>query len=42
MIDFIIEFCADVADVFVDLWLNRIVDRFTKKKRKNEAAGKVD
>ena len=37
--DFIISMLADIADIFVDLLGNRIVDRFARKK--NEAADNV-
>ena len=32
MLDVIIEVCMSIADVFVDIWLNKIVSRFKKKK----------
>lgn len=35
MIDFIIEICTGIADFFLDLWLDKIVGRF-KKKRRND------
>ena len=33
MIDFIIEIFMDIADFFLEFWLNKIVGRFKKKKR---------
>ena len=32
MVDVIIEICASIAEFFVDLWLNKIMGRFKKKK----------
>ena len=32
MFDFIIEMIADIAEIFVDLWVNRVINR---KKRCN-------
>ena len=39
--DAIIEIFADITDVFFDLWANKIIDRFTKKKRKNKVSDNV-
>ncbi len=36
MVDVIIEICASVAEFFVDLWLNKIMGRFKKKKGDHE------
>ena len=36
--DFIINMLADIADIFVDLWVNKRVDRFARKKRKSEVS----
>ena len=36
--DAIIEIFADIADICFDLWINKIIDRFTKKKRANIAS----
>jgi hypothetical protein len=35
MIDFIIEIFMDIADFFLEFWLNKIVGRFKKKKRQD-------
>ncbi len=35
MIDFIIEIAMTIADFFMDLWLDKIVGRFKKKKRQD-------
>ena len=35
MIDFLIEICTDVADFFLELWVNKIAGRFKKRKRKD-------
>ncbi len=35
MIDFIIDVFMDIADFFLELWLNKIAGRFKKKKRKD-------
>ena len=34
MVDFIINFFADIADIFVDLWSEKIIGRFASKKKK--------
>lgn len=34
MIDFIINMFADIAEIFVDLWVNKITDKFASKKKK--------
>ena len=39
--DFIINMLADIADIFVDLWVNKVVDRFARKKRKNNVSDNV-
>ena len=31
MFDFIIDILGDIADVFADLWINKIVSKFKKK-----------
>lgn len=33
MFDFIIEMLADIADFFLDLWLNKILNRKGTKKQ---------
>ena len=38
VMDFIINMLADITDIFVDIWANKIVDRFARKKRKNEVS----
>ena len=35
MIDFLIELCVDVGELFVEIWVNKIAGRFRKKKEKN-------
>ena len=35
MIDFLIELCVDIGEFFVEIWVNKIVGRFRKKKEKN-------
>ncbi len=35
MIDFIIDIFMDIADFFLELWLNKIGGRFKKKKRQD-------
>lgn len=37
----IINMLADIADIFVDLWANKIVDRFTMKKSKDEVSDNI-
>ena len=32
MIDFVIEMFFDIAEVFVDLWINKIIAKFKRKK----------
>lgn len=32
MFDFIIEILGDIADFFVDLWINKIIAKFNKNK----------
>ena len=32
MIDFVIEMFSDIAEVFVDLWINKIIAKFKRKK----------
>ena len=39
--DIIINILADIADIFVDLWMNEIVDRFTRRGRKGKASDNV-
>ena len=41
MLDVIIEICADIAEIFVDIWVNKIVGRFKKKKQKNDSSDKA-
>ena len=41
MLDLIIEICADIAEIFVDNWVNKIASRFKKKKQKNDSSEKV-
>ncbi len=36
MMDFIIEVFESIAEVFVDIWLNKIAGKFRKRKRKTE------
>ena len=38
IINVIIEICMDIVEVFVDLWTNKIVGRFTKKKKSNPSS----
>ena len=33
MLDIIIGIAADIADIFVDFWINKVVRRFSKKKK---------
>lgn len=40
MIDFVIDLCTEIAGFFLDLWVNKIVGRFKKKKGKD--SDKVD
>ncbi len=35
MFDFIIEMIADIADIFIDLWVNKIINR---KKKDNSVS----
>ena len=37
----IIDMLADIADIFVDLCVNKMVDRFAKKKSKDEVSDNV-
>ena len=39
--DVIINMLADITDIFVDIWMNKIVDRFARKKRKSEVSDNV-
>ena len=39
--DVIINMLADIADIFVDLYVNKMVDRFAKKKSKDEVSDNV-
>ncbi len=32
MFDFILNMFADIADIFVDLWINKIINRKAKQK----------
>ena len=31
MIDFVIEMFCDIAEVFVELWINKIIAKFNRK-----------
>lgn len=31
MLDFVIDLIADVADIFIDLWANKILGKFKRK-----------
>ena len=33
MIDFILDMFAEIADFFVNLWSDKIINKFTSKKR---------
>ncbi len=36
MFDFIIEMIADIAEIFVDLWVNKVINsQVLKQKRRN-------
>lgn len=32
MVDFLLELAADIADAFLDFWINKVVARFKRKK----------
>lgn len=34
MVDFLIDLCAEVADFFVTFWVDHVVDKCSKRKRK--------
>ena len=38
MFDFIIEMIADIAEIFVDLWVNKVINR---KKKSNIDSGHI-
>jgi len=31
MVDFLLGLVADIFDVFLDLWLNKVIGKFTRK-----------
>lgn len=33
MVDFIVDVFAEIADFFISLWSDKIIDRFAAKKR---------
>ena len=32
MADFIVNTFAEIADFFIDFWVNKVINKFTKKK----------
>ena len=32
MVDFVIELIADIVDVFLDFWINKVVAKFSRRK----------
>ena len=37
--DVIINVLADIADIFIDLWANKMVDRFARKNKASDNVG---
>ena len=33
MVDFIVNVFAEIADFFIDLWLDKIINKFASKKK---------
>lgn len=33
MVDFVVDVAAEIAEFFLDFWVEKVIGRFTKKKR---------